>query len=104
MLSEREMAMAKELAHKLIEVNRLKEKERFENAFKAIKSMFEGVKENITEIWDSIKENSINISDSIKGIGNQKQLRNYWHVPIKMNIPQAPFVKNHNLQFARSNL
>ncbi len=104
MLNEREMSMAKELAQELTSVNRLREKEKLDNAFKTIKSMFEGVKESVSEVWNTLKETFDNICETRKEIEHKNILRQSWHVPIKITLPEAPFVKNYNLQFARNNL
>lgn len=100
-LDEQAMQRARELAQEFTEVNCIREKEEFDNVFKA---MFEGVKESVSEVWNTLKETFDNIYETRKEIEHKNMLRQYWHVPIKIRLPEAPFVENHNLRFARKNL
>lgn len=102
MLNEREMAMAKELAKKFAEINQLDERE----AYETIIGAFQNVKEVFVSAWNQLKESISSIVESIEGIaeGIEKKHAYNWRVPIKTRMPEAPFVENHNIQFARSNL
>lgn len=97
------MALAKELAQELVQVK--KEKDEFDRAIEAVTHIFANIKETVTNVWNSIKESMPKIIDDVlEEIEHEKKLRESWHVPIKMDLPKAPFIENHNLQFARSNL
>lgn len=102
MLSEREMAMAKDLAKKFAEINQLDEKESYETIICA----FQNVKEVFISTWNQLKEIVSSIAESIEGIteGIEKKHAYNWHVPIKTRMPESPFIENHNIQFARNNL
>jgi len=70
--------------------------------------------EEIKYALDSVKQACISIIEEIKRIVKDvydyfkiKKSNDYsqnWHVPVKVRIPNAPFIKDYNLQFARNNL
>ncbi len=102
MLNEKELSMARELASELVVVQ---EKKTMKNAIQALKTIHEAltdlfyeIKNTVSEIWGTVKNTEVMTYDIKK-----RDFYN-WHVPIKVNLPDAPFVKNHKLQFARSSI
>ncbi len=102
MLNEREMAMAKELARKLAEVNQLDEDEAYETTICA----FQNIKEVFVSAWNQLKDSISSIVESIEGIaeGIEKRYAYNWHVPVKITPPPMPDIKMPRLQLARSDL
>lgn len=64
---------------------------------------FNNVKQAFVKAVEVVERIITNICDFLNQINNKKHEYN-WKIPIKLNIPQAPFVKNYNLRFARNNL
>lgn len=70
--------------------------------------------EEIQEAFNNLKQACISIFEEIKRIvkdvydylvmKNYKENKEKWEVPIKYKIPEAPFIHNHNLQFARNSI
>lgn len=64
---------------------------------------FNKVKQTLILISEEIKRTIESIYNYFKLKYNQ-ECQQKWHVPINIKIPEMPFVKNHNLQFARNNI
>lgn len=63
------------------------------------------ISEVFHEVFNELRDKVVEMYEYIKTLRHQKRVNDFnWHIPIKMKLPEAPFIIKHNIQFARSNL
>lgn len=101
MLNDRQIVLAKAVARELALLNETSEGEEFERVINVL-SFVNDVVERAHNVIKEFISSATEFIESMKKDNNK--FKNNWYVPIKVNLPKAPYVTNYNLQFARNNL